>query len=506
MSVMESTNKERSDAIALFEQEEASLQETTGKPANVPVPDDTDAVINGIVEEFFAAGVPVDEIPALTPRVKAILFHPSKFLRMGATVQDLCQRLRSVLRILNSNKGEDGEELSWTELEALVPLTDAELFADRVTAARLKSLARSLRVPAVVVAMAEAGVGGVLRPPHFRVRPFLHQSSSAGSQAKKVKEEFGGQLAIILIGKPGCGKTPVLKTMSGPLDENFSWPEPLLVLKQGPPKKQKVKPDVVRDSETLKVCPIYREAMNATTTGVHASEHGHILKIEDEYVNNNKAVRKDPLASGGGSMDNYKKETAELLNFHTPPTGGGGSSGKLVDNTFKHPNGLLAAITTSKTKYYLYDDSGGQMARLLYVHIPDRRLQAVQEADDDNEHISGDEADERFENKAAAEKSQKDLHSQRYECDQAYAMLDRKYREMVCQYWTYDPESNCCGEEQADSWWDKETCALHNEMEYVVQASDTFLAEDDRAEHFPKKFTENMSKVVMILCVVLEQL
>ena len=336
---MESTNKERSDAIALFEQEEASLQETTGKRANVPVPDDTDAVINGIVEEFFAARVPVDEIPALTPRVKAILFHPSKFLRMGATVQDLCQRLRSVLRILNSNKGEDGEELSWTELEALVPLTDAELFADRVTAARLKSLARSLRVPAVVVAMAEAGVGGVLRPPHFRVRPFLHQSSSAGSQAKKVKEEFGGQLAIILIGKPGCGKTPVLKTMSGPLDENFSWPEPLLVLKQGPPKKQKVKPDVVRDSETLKVCPIYREAMNATTTGVHASEHGHILKIEDEYVNNNKAVRKDPLASGGGSMDNYKKETAELLNFHTSPTGGGGSSGKLVDNTINTPMG-----------------------------------------------------------------------------------------------------------------------------------------------------------------------
>ncbi len=54
----------------------------------------------------------------------------------------------------------------------------------------------------------------------------------------------------------------------------------------------------------------------------------------------------------------------------------------------------------------------------------------------------------------------------------AYAMLDRKYREMVCQYWTYDLESNCCGEEQADSWWDKETCALHNEMEFRSSEAD----------------------------------
>ena len=50
-------------ACQLFEDETASLTEVTEKPENIPVPDDTDSIINDIVGEFYAAQIPIEEIP-----------------------------------------------------------------------------------------------------------------------------------------------------------------------------------------------------------------------------------------------------------------------------------------------------------------------------------------------------------------------------------------------------------------------------------------------------------
>ena len=59
------------------------------------------------------------------------------------------------------------------------------------------------------------------------------------------------------------------------------------------------------------------------------------------------------------------KSLSELIDFTTPPEGGGGSKGVGGDRTFAHPSCFYGPLTLETSKYYLYDDRDGAFQRIV---------------------------------------------------------------------------------------------------------------------------------------------
>ena len=107
---------------------------------------------------------------------------------------------------------------------------------------------------------------------------------------------------------------------------------------------------------------------NFSKIAMYAKEHGHIIYDPDEY---GLAVfpQRGPLPSG--TSGSQRMSFPELLNFRTPPKGGGGFEGVRADRRFSYPNGLASTLQLARIAPYLPEDHSATTFRLLKALVPE---------------------------------------------------------------------------------------------------------------------------------------
>ncbi len=413
-------------------------------------------------------------------------------------------------------------------MEAIVPIDDAHYFLDRYSAQRVNRIAKARRVTPVAQYLCETSCSAVLHNPAYRIFPggkpavpkpdgpdpsaappgdaAVAAAARAAAAAKarrdqalaeSVAHKVGVHTPVVIVGKSGIGKSPVVNTnvavLEGFSPADFKGRSRELLVELKSPRGD----DGEAPGQKKTKLPVYREVMTLKTAGTKAKMHGHIIKADDEYVNAYHHVRKDPHSVEGGSLSTDKMYLQELINFITPPQGGGGSSGKTVNNTFEHGNGLIANITPAKTLYYLYDDKGGGLWRISLVHVPRPMfvtLPPLRQSSAESENPAELDGEER-----EAEELRKALQSKpRPLCDVAVRFLERKHKTSVDQLWLHGESEELL----LQTYFNDDAARLQSMLAGgLTNVGSMFLREGDRFDGMPKKLSDACAKFSHHICL-----